>query len=549
MVFTLPEGLILTGTAASPHGRSMTATRAFKPGDVIGIFTSPSIAIPDSPSLATTCSGCLAPAASEIGPTQPVRACVGCRTVAYCSLECQRLDWKTGGHKAECKVFKRVKDEGHHYLPTPVRALVHVLLRPELRSAMADLEGHFDKFTMSGELWKEMELQVAGALHYLGHAYNKENIIEAIKILCKLQVNSFSRLDMDIGQTGLYMNPALSMLNHSCIPNAFVQFIGKNAVLHAYQDIQKNEKIEISYIDFGSPLSTRQNTLKTRYHFTCECPRCKDDMYPYQVCRQYPHLNLNSFSLVPDIEKRLSDDQTVTPDEKKLLSATIEEIYPWCSTPLLDVHDAGKMKQLRRRWAACKQLRRSPGTAAIQPLPSVLTEASIVLCEQGKYSYGLCISCFLAIEVDPFILPAPFAPRRLKRVYMIAKLLTNNPADQDKMPDEDTAVKSSKDLWGRVSQVLHNTVQVTICQLLLELVLYYAPAAHSKEWSVYREAKAMLSEIEALEGREVENALVKSFLHGHNRAEERKFYDLIVLRPLRELSAFCLEIMDNQFGS
>ncbi len=61
-------------------------------------------------------------------------------------------------------------------------------------------------------------------------------------------MNSFNRLDEDVGQTGLFMNPALAMVNHSCTPNAFVQFIGRRAVLRAYQEIKTGEEIEISYI-------------------------------------------------------------------------------------------------------------------------------------------------------------------------------------------------------------------------------------------------------------------------------------------------------------
>lgn len=65
---------------------------------------------------------------------------------------------------------------------------------------------------------------------------------------CQLQVNSFNRLDVDSDESGIYINPALAMVNHSCVPNAFVQFVGRNAVLHAYQEIKESEEIEISYI-------------------------------------------------------------------------------------------------------------------------------------------------------------------------------------------------------------------------------------------------------------------------------------------------------------
>ncbi len=64
----------------------------------------------------------------------------------------------------------------------------------------------------------------------------------------QLQVNSFNMADADVGQSGLYLHPALAMVNHSCMPNAFVQFSGRRAMLRAYQAIEKGEEVEISYI-------------------------------------------------------------------------------------------------------------------------------------------------------------------------------------------------------------------------------------------------------------------------------------------------------------
>ncbi|KAJ3290375.1 hypothetical protein HDU79_003360, partial [Rhizoclosmatium sp. JEL0117] len=34
------------------------------------------------------------------GPTQ---VCAGCQSRSYCSKDCQRSDWKEGGHKRQCK--------------------------------------------------------------------------------------------------------------------------------------------------------------------------------------------------------------------------------------------------------------------------------------------------------------------------------------------------------------------------------------------------------------------------------------------------------------
>ena len=189
-MLVLPEGLVLKSASAGQRGRGIATSRSFQPGEIIATFGSPSIAIPDSPHLSTTCSGCLLPASPGTSASQPartVKACTGCRTVAYCSPACQKLDWTTGGHKAECKVFKRVRAEGHDFLPTPVRPLVQALLRPEISTAMEEMEGHVDKFRHeSGKLWSDMELQAMAALHYLGRETNAKNLAEAIEILCKV---------------------------------------------------------------------------------------------------------------------------------------------------------------------------------------------------------------------------------------------------------------------------------------------------------------------------------------------------------------------------
>ncbi|KAI0409420.1 SET domain-containing protein [Xylaria palmicola] len=553
----LPEGLGLRGSSATPRGRSVAAARVFQPGELIATFGSPSIAIPDSPHLSTTCSGCLRPALgpdplSTSQPARAVRACTGCRAVAYCSPACQKLDWTTGGHKAECKVLKRVRAEGHDALPTPVRALVQALSRPEMGAAVTDLQGHVDEFRQaSGKPWADIELQAMAALHYLRRETNASTLAEAIEILCKLQVNSFNRLDEDVEQTGLFMNPALAMVNHSCIPNAFVQFVGRTAVLHAYHHIGKDEEIEISYIDCNLHLTHRQEVLKTRYHFTCSCRRCRDDMDVYQVCRIYPHLRLNSLSLAPEIQNPHPSDAPGLLHEDKSLSAIVEEIYPWCSTSLLTLSQADQDRQLRRRWAACKPLRDSRHPAyAIEPLPRVLAEASMYFGAQGNFAYSLALTSFLAIRVDPYKSAAPFAPARVKGLLMVAKLLTNiSPSDLDTSTSGATALISTKGLREALPKALAKIDQASVCQALLELVTHYAPAAHSKEWSVFCEAKDLLADLEALQGRETEDALVRAFVRNPNGTEERRFFEQAVLGPLREVAAFCMEIMDTEFGS
>lgn len=38
------------------------------------------------------------------------------------------------------------------------------------------------------------------------------------------------------------------MVNHSCVPNSFVQFDGREAILRANRAIKEGEEVEISYI-------------------------------------------------------------------------------------------------------------------------------------------------------------------------------------------------------------------------------------------------------------------------------------------------------------
>ena len=43
------------------------------------------------------------------------------------------------------------------------------------------------------------------------------------------------------------------MANHSCIPNAFVQFVGRDAVLRAETPIAAGDEVEISYTGKFAP--------------------------------------------------------------------------------------------------------------------------------------------------------------------------------------------------------------------------------------------------------------------------------------------------------
>ena len=47
---------------------------------------------------------------------------------------------------------------------------------------------------------------------------------------------------------GIFLDATLAMANHSCVPNAFVSFDKRVALLRAEREIGEGEEIEISYV-------------------------------------------------------------------------------------------------------------------------------------------------------------------------------------------------------------------------------------------------------------------------------------------------------------
>jgi SET domain-containing protein len=47
---------------------------------------------------------------------------------------------------------------------------------------------------------------------------------------------------------GIFLDPGLAMVNHSCVPNAFIGFDRRTATLRAERPIEEGDEITISYI-------------------------------------------------------------------------------------------------------------------------------------------------------------------------------------------------------------------------------------------------------------------------------------------------------------
>lgn len=79
-------------------------SKAFRDGDRASGDLSKNIILEELPISPASLDKFECAACDYVGAT---RACTGCRTVRYCSQECSKAHWRTGGHKKICKDVQR----------------------------------------------------------------------------------------------------------------------------------------------------------------------------------------------------------------------------------------------------------------------------------------------------------------------------------------------------------------------------------------------------------------------------------------------------------
>lgn len=294
--------------------------------------------------------------------------------------------------------------------------------------------------------------------------------------------------------------------------------------------------------------SHRQRTLKERYHFQCNCPRCKDDLDVYEVAQAYPHLDLNRLTLTPDLNvfRNLPTAGSLRPNVA--LQRVVDENFLECSQPLTGMDFAERAKLLGQRWEKCAPLRKAK-LYAIEPLPRMLSEASIYFTELGRFSHSLVISCFLALNCDPFQHPMPFHPFRVKGMMAVGKLISNTGQDYATGAAGQGSTAGQQPLEARLKQVFEATDSITVAQAALMMGAWWGPKAHSEEWQPYQEAVEVLKDVETLPGRGDEKKMLNIWAKGGQDLEAQLFFQHAVLKPVQELASLALDIIDTEFGN
>ncbi|KAF7546941.1 hypothetical protein G7Z17_g8059 [Cylindrodendrum hubeiense] len=337
------------------------------------------------------------------------------------------------------------------------------------------------------------------------------------------------------------------MANHSCIPNAMVQFIGRKAILRAESLIQAGDEIEISYTDYTYPLSKRREALSP-YNFTCQCLRCTKDMNIYQVCALSPNIDLNLGSLVFDPSKLRRHPATTSNSKAALANKYSED-----AAEMIDSKETPNMLDERRRYLQTQYRKCQPlvreGFWSVSPLPQVLTEISIYYAEEGNFVYALAIACYVATYCDPYRYVAPFHPVRAKGLFLIGKLLANTAADTAALSASVQAMVSKGNFDQKGLQTLQEIDQVSLCQMLLFMVLQQTPAGYAAEWELSVSAREMLNDINQLPGRDQELSLINAWRQNPSSDQSRAFFEYAVLKQIDALASLGHEVLVTDFGA
>ncbi|KAK9376597.1 uncharacterized protein V1513DRAFT_474277 [Lipomyces chichibuensis] len=243
----------------------------------------PEVSVPDTDHRSQICANCFLFAADTGDRVQPgsvvkVSSCGKCRSTYYCSQECQLQDWKAY-HKRECKILASL---ARKVPPSPVVLLMRILTmdgdkRDRFYKAMENLMSHIDDRGKM-EDFATLVLMSKGAKEYSGTKLPLDAVVE---MLCKVMTNSASIPNPSYDTVGMMFDPVISLINHSCDPNAVLVFNKNVLLVRVVRPIKKGEEILITYTDNTMPMPHRKEQLRTRYFFDCQCTACCPPVSPH----------------------------------------------------------------------------------------------------------------------------------------------------------------------------------------------------------------------------------------------------------------------------
>ena len=281
-------------------GEGLLASHTISVKDTIYSTNDPVISAISAENLTDFCYHCHAGSKSEtswysIGQYRDARLqeCSACRVVRFCGKQCQSLAWKQY-HKFECKKMAKFAPRILH---ESVRAVQRFCLQrdngiigDELWQKLLKLTSHMDDLRRKGGAdWRDLMLYAKAAHEY---SETKINLQVVLKLMCILKSNGLILQTTYGDPIGVFIDPILVKINHSCDGNVFVHrpiYTNTTGWLQSktsnegmikllpLREIREGEELTMPYVDLNDDLDKRRADLRKNYFFLCTCNKCIQD--------------------------------------------------------------------------------------------------------------------------------------------------------------------------------------------------------------------------------------------------------------------------------
>ncbi len=234
-----------------------------------------------------------------------------------------------------------------------------------------------------------------------------------------MNVNTYRISTSSSQHIGLCFDPYLSLINHSCVPNAYISFRGPAAVVRALLPIEEGEEVLVSYIDQSLPRQQRHEKLKSRWHFECACEACEDkDWTAYTKFLRHATRPPGGISVCGTEHWRLLESLADT-------SACSSTSRVGVSVLPEDEHFRTPHENWESLTSAISQqpISITTQTAALHPFPQLLTSLQELYTRVGQYEVAFLLQLCQVYWIDPLLHPGPYTPDKLYSLDRLARLL------------------------------------------------------------------------------------------------------------------------------
>ncbi|KAL9049757.1 MAG: hypothetical protein Q9162_007047 [Coniocarpon cinnabarinum] len=530
---------------SSVGGKGLFAIKDHKAGECILTIERPLVTALDNKRLKDTCANCYTWTADRfmrqlVGDAEPAKlqTCAGCKTLRYCSKQCQSQSWKRE-HKHVCKLLGRLNEKGT--LPNAARAvlrMLHLAANGQSKIALMDMKSHLSTIMARGGERLEHVLVLSTGIHeYSGTPFGMEHVQNFFAVVL---TNSLTIWTPTMDPLGIAIDPLAAKANHSCDPNAVVVWDGVELQFRSLSPIKKGQEVFISYIDPTQPYSRRQNELDEKFYFKCQCSKCQlqwsspndqflrepkpEESYSSQSLVEESHQDIVR-AVVDDMEgKSVSESDpdflgTKAPQESTTLSLfkglrglTFAQKYAYAC--FRKSNTSGKLEDLAVLNAGLQScIRTGIWPEHRQPIPMIRQDAIssyILIAHKYIESYVNAFKHALKVYFDclPHMYSQTFHPIRVINKWTIANLAITLSAGLD-----NSKVKSLADrgvdfgvvVWGFLKETLDNvqyshgkghrfaqTVLLKVDEVKTDMTrddparLRWAEAQIDRQWTVLR---------------------------------------------------------------